>query len=258
MAAPSSPNDPSTDPTPGDLIAARPWLRYDPMAGLLMDGVPLAAIADAIGTPTWVYSAATMRARYRALAGRDDRCRTSTCRCITPSRPTTAGRSWRCSAAEGAGADVVSGGELLKARKAGIPASRIVYSGVGKSEQELRLALAEDIGQINVESAEELAMLCCHRRSPSAAGPASRCGSTPTSTPAPTTRSPPAGPTTSSAFPTPMPPPSIARAASMPGDRAHRPCHAYRQPDPGARAVSRRLRPHRRSRRWRCGKRGCG
>jgi diaminopimelate decarboxylase len=60
---------------------------------------------------------------------------------------------------EGAGADVVSGGELLKARKAGIPASRIVYSGVGKSEQELRLALSEDIGQINVESAEELSML---------------------------------------------------------------------------------------------------
>ena len=61
--------------------------------------------------------------------------------------------------AEGAGADVVSGGELLKARRAGIPANRIVYSGVGKSAQELRLALSEDIGQINVESAEELTML---------------------------------------------------------------------------------------------------
>jgi diaminopimelate decarboxylase len=59
----------------------------------------------------------------------------------------------------GAGADVVSGGELLKVRRAGIPADRIVYSGVGKSAAELRLALAEDIGQINVESAEELAML---------------------------------------------------------------------------------------------------
>jgi diaminopimelate decarboxylase len=59
----------------------------------------------------------------------------------------------------GAGADVVSGGELLKARRAGIPANRIVYSGVGKSAPELRLALQEAIGQINVESAEELAML---------------------------------------------------------------------------------------------------
>ncbi len=61
--------------------------------------------------------------------------------------------------AEGAGVDIVSGGELLKARRAGIPAKRIVYSGVGKSAQELCLALSEDIGQINVESAEELTML---------------------------------------------------------------------------------------------------
>jgi diaminopimelate decarboxylase len=59
----------------------------------------------------------------------------------------------------GAGADVVSGGELRKVLLSGIPASRIVYSGVGKSAAELRLALAEDIGQINVESAEELEML---------------------------------------------------------------------------------------------------
>jgi diaminopimelate decarboxylase len=60
---------------------------------------------------------------------------------------------------EGAGADVVSEGELLRAQAAGIPASRIVWSGVGKTERELRLALTEDIGQINVESAEELRML---------------------------------------------------------------------------------------------------
>ena len=60
---------------------------------------------------------------------------------------------------EDAGADVVSEGELRRAREAGIPASRIVFSGVGKGERELRLALAEDIEQINVESAEELDML---------------------------------------------------------------------------------------------------
>ena len=65
----------------------------------------------------------------------------------------------RLFAAEGAGADVVSEGELRRAREAGIPADRIVFSGVGKSERELRLALAEDIAQINVESAEELDML---------------------------------------------------------------------------------------------------
>jgi len=65
----------------------------------------------------------------------------------------------RLFANEGAGADVVSEGELLRARKAGIPAARIVFSGVGKSERELRLALMEDIAQVNVESAEELEML---------------------------------------------------------------------------------------------------
>ncbi len=158
MASIVSLNDPATDPSIQDLISLRPWLKHEAMSGLLMDGVPLARIADSAGTPAWVYSAATMRTRYRALTGAMD----------------TAGLDMQVHyavkandsravlsqfATEGAGADVVSGGELTKARLAGIPASRIVYSGVGKSEQELRLALSEDIGQINVESAEELAML---------------------------------------------------------------------------------------------------
>jgi diaminopimelate decarboxylase len=130
------------------------------MAGLLMDSVPLAAIADAAGTPTWVYSAVTMRARYRALAAAmadaDLDMQVHYAVKANDSRAVLA-----LFGSEGAGADVVSGGELLKARQAGIAASRIVFSGVGKSEQELRLALSEDIGQINVESAEELSMLCC-------------------------------------------------------------------------------------------------
>ncbi|MDR3531074.1 MAG: diaminopimelate decarboxylase [Rhodopila sp.] len=158
MAAPTSPNDPATDPSIQDLIAARPWLKHDAMAGLLLDDVPLNRIADAVGTPTWVYSAATMRARYRALtgamadAGLDIHVHYAVK--ANDSRAVLA-----LFGAEGAGADVVSGGELLKARLAGIPAARIIYSGVGKSEQELHLALSEGIGQINVESAEELAML---------------------------------------------------------------------------------------------------
>jgi diaminopimelate decarboxylase len=158
MAAPSPPHDPTTDPSVPDLIAARPWLRYSALDGLLLDDVPLAGIADAVGTPTWVYSAATMRARYKALtdamadAGLDIRVHYAVK--ANDSRSVLA-----LFAAEGAGADVVSGGELLKARYAGIPASRIVYSGVGKSAQELRLAVQEDVGQINVESAEELATL---------------------------------------------------------------------------------------------------
>jgi diaminopimelate decarboxylase len=158
MATPSPPNDPATDPSIQELIAARPWLKPDAQAGMLLDDVPLAAIADVVGTPTWVYSAATLRSRYRALtaamadAGLDIQVHYAVK--ANDSRAVLAQF-----AAEGAGADVVSGGELLKARRAGIPASRIVYSGVGKSAQEMRLALSEDIGQINVESAEELDML---------------------------------------------------------------------------------------------------
>jgi diaminopimelate decarboxylase len=128
------------------------------MDGLLLDGVPLAAIAAGIGTPTWVYSAATIRARYTALtdamtcAGLDIHVHYAV-------KANDSRAVLSLFAALGSGADVVSGGELLKARRAGIPAHRIVYSGVGKSAAELRLALAEDIAQINVESAEELAML---------------------------------------------------------------------------------------------------
>src|SRR6185295_6981011 len=59
----------------------------------------------------------------------------------------------------GAGADVVSGGELKRARAAGIPADRIVFSGVGKTGPELRAALAEDVLCINVESEPELELL---------------------------------------------------------------------------------------------------
>ena len=158
MAAPSPPNDPATDPSIQELIAARPWLRYHAMDGLLLDGVPLAAIGRDVGTPVWVYSAATLRARYQALtnamtdAGLDIHVHYAVK--ANDSRAVLA-----LLAAEGAGADVVSGGELLKARRADIAAARIVYSGVGKSAAELSLALAEGVGQINVESAEELAML---------------------------------------------------------------------------------------------------
>jgi diaminopimelate decarboxylase len=158
MAPPSPPNDPSTDPSVPDLIALRPWLKHNAMDGLMLDDVPLAAIADAVGTPTWVYSAATMRSRYQALIGAmSDAGLDMHVHYAVKANDSRAVLS--LFAGEGAGADVVSGGELLKALRAGIPASRIVYSGVGKSAQELRLALEQDIGQINVESAEELAML---------------------------------------------------------------------------------------------------
>jgi diaminopimelate decarboxylase len=156
MAA--EPEDDSPEPTIAELIAARPHLRMHAMDGLTMEDVPLARVADAAGTPTWVYSAGAIRSRYRALTGalRD---------AGLDAHPHYAVKAndhlaiLALLGREGAGADVVSEGELLRARAAGIPASRIVYSGVGKTERELRLALEQDIGQINIESAEELRML---------------------------------------------------------------------------------------------------
>ncbi len=150
------PHDP--DPTFGELIAARPHLSMHAMDGLLMEGVPLNAVADAVGTPTWVLSAGGIRGRLRALQA-------ALAEAALPARVHYAVKAndhlavLRLVAQGGAGADVVSGGELRRALLGGIAADRIVFSGVGKAEWELRLALEAGVGQINVESAEELAML---------------------------------------------------------------------------------------------------
>ncbi len=128
------------------------------MDGLVLEDVPLAAIADAVGTPCWVTSAGTLRRRYRLLrdalaaAGLDARVHYAV-------KANDHLAILRLLSDAGAGADVVSEGELRRARLAGIAAERIVFSGVGKTEPELRLALREGIAQINVESAEELEML---------------------------------------------------------------------------------------------------
>ena len=151
-------NDPLTDPSTGELIALRPWLKHDAMDGLLIDGVPVSGIADVAGTPTWVYSAATMRARYAALAGAMANAGLDV-RIHYAVKANDSLAVLSLFAGQGSGADVVSGGELLKSIRAGISPGRIVYSGVGKSAAELTLALQQDIGQINVESAEELFML---------------------------------------------------------------------------------------------------
>ncbi|HET8996333.1 MAG TPA: alanine racemase, partial [Acetobacteraceae bacterium] len=146
------------DPTPDELIAARPHLHMHAMDGLLLDGVPLHRIAEAEGTPTWVYSAAMMRERAQALTGAlGDAGLDAHLHYAVKANDRLA--VLRLFARQGIGADVVSEGELRRARAAGIRPEHIVFSGVGKSERELRLALSEGIGQINVESAEELDIL---------------------------------------------------------------------------------------------------
>jgi diaminopimelate decarboxylase len=156
MADPSDADTP--DPDIAELIAARPHLRLHAMDGLVMEDVPLNEVAAKVGTPSWVYSAGALRARYTELAGAlastglDARVHYAVKANDHLAILALLGR-------EGAGADVVSEGELRRARAAGILSGLIVYSGVGKTERELRLALQEDVGQINVESAEELRTL---------------------------------------------------------------------------------------------------
>jgi diaminopimelate decarboxylase len=146
------------DPTIAELIAGRRHLAMHAMDGLLIDDVPLNAIADAIGTPAWVYSASSIRRRYRMLAGAlsDAGMKVHIHYAVKANDRLAV---LRLLAGEGAGADVVSEGELRRACEAGIRVQNIVFSGVGKTERELRFALAQDIAQINVESAEELQML---------------------------------------------------------------------------------------------------
>lgn len=146
---------PPRDPSLAELIAARPPLAMRAMDGLMLDGVALNAVADTLGTPTWVYSATTMRERLGNLAAAL-RAAGLNAQIRYAMKANDHLAVLRVFARAGAGADVVSEGEFLRAREAGIPASRIVFSGVGKTTAELRLAVAEEVGQINVESAEEL------------------------------------------------------------------------------------------------------
>jgi diaminopimelate decarboxylase len=154
MSAPARVSD-ATEPTTAELLAARPQFRMHAMDGLLLEGVPLARIAAELGTPVWVYSAGTMRGRLEelksAMAGLAD--------IHYAMKANDHLAVLRLFARGGCGADVVSEGELLRARAAGIDAARIVFSGVGKCAGEIRRALAENIAQINVESPAELEMI---------------------------------------------------------------------------------------------------
>ena len=118
--------------------------------------VDLAKLADEVGTPCYVYSTATLQRHARVIAsafeGQD-------CLIAYSVKANSNLAVLATLAAEGCGADVVSGGELQRALRAGIPASKIVFSGVGKTAREMELGLSEGIHQFNVESAAELRLL---------------------------------------------------------------------------------------------------
>jgi diaminopimelate decarboxylase len=120
------------------------------------EAVNLIALAQSVGTPFYCYSTATLTRHFDVFARAF---------CDVPSLVCYAMKAnsnqavIRTLANRGAGADVVSGGELERARAAGIPAEKIMFSGIGKTPAELALAVDEGILCVNVESEAELALL---------------------------------------------------------------------------------------------------
>lgn len=123
---------------------------------LCAEDVALDTVADAVGTPFYVYSAATLTRHYRVFADAFDGLDTLVCFAVKANSNIAVIRTL---ADQGAGADVVSAGELKRALAGGVPASRIVFSGVGKTKEELTAALRAGVMQINVESEPELEAL---------------------------------------------------------------------------------------------------
>jgi len=131
--------------------------HFDYRDGVLnAEAVPLPAIAAAVGTPFYCYSAATLTRHYQVFADAFAGMEALVCYAMKANSNqavlTLLGRL-------GAGADVVSGGELQRALAAGIPAGRVMFSGVGKTAAEIDLALSCGIRCFNVESEPELDLL---------------------------------------------------------------------------------------------------
>lgn len=120
---------------------------------LFCENVPIREIARDVGTPCYIYSCATLQHHFNVFDNAFQGMPHLTCYSVKANANLAILGLF---AAMGGGADIVSGGELFRARKAGIPANRIVYSGVGKTQAEIDYALREKILMFNIESTQEL------------------------------------------------------------------------------------------------------
>ena len=123
---------------------------------LYCEEVPVSEIARNVGTPFYLYSHATLRQHFRAFDGAFGDLRHLTCFSMKSNSSLAVLRLF---ASEGGGVDIVSGGELHRALKAGVDQQKIVYSGVGKSIEDLMYALKSNILLFNVESSQEISLL---------------------------------------------------------------------------------------------------
>jgi diaminopimelate decarboxylase len=131
-------------------------LAAGPDGSLAMSGIPLADIAEDVGTPAFVYDAGTIRRRFGDLDTAFGALPHRICYAIKANSNLAI---LRILAQLGAGADIVSGGEMLRALAAGFAPESIVFSGVGKTDDELLAAIMAGVGHINVESLAELRRL---------------------------------------------------------------------------------------------------
>jgi diaminopimelate decarboxylase len=131
--------------------------HFDYRHGVLhAEGVNLVELAQAVGSPFYCYSTATLERHYRVFAGAFADVPSLVCYAVKANSNQAVIATL---ARLGAGADVVSGGELKRALKAGVPADKIMFSGIGKTAAELAMALEANILCVNVESEPELDLL---------------------------------------------------------------------------------------------------
>lgn len=121
---------------------------------LYCEGVPVGRIAEAVGTPTYIYSSATFKHHYQQIASAFAELNPIICFSIKSCQNINI---VRLLTSQGAGIDVVSGGELYRALKGGADPSKIVYASVGKTDREINEAIDAKIGWFNIESEAELA-----------------------------------------------------------------------------------------------------
>ncbi len=123
---------------------------------LYCEEIPITEIVRAVGSPFYLYSDATIRQHFRAFDGAFDGINHLTCFSMKSNSNLAILRLF---VLEGSGADIVSGGELYRALKAGFDPKTIVYSGVGKVVEDLEFGLKSDILMFNVESTQEIYQL---------------------------------------------------------------------------------------------------
>jgi len=123
---------------------------------LFCEEVPVSRIAAEVGTPLYLYSHATLRQHFRAFDGAFKGMKHLTCFSMKSNSNLAILRLF---AMEGGGVDIVSGGELYRALKAGVKPDKIVYSGVGKRVEDLEYAIKAGILMFNVESTQEIIKL---------------------------------------------------------------------------------------------------